>query len=136
MAIDDKKTFIRSKIRELNNNPKNKLVIATDIYYFLDNIIIDDSDDDTVHILCKFNTAAMTDVEPTFGTIQHSTGLQEVIIPYEMIHSILLLNPNESLLEQFRTKYPSHYNKWKNGNKVEGCIVLPELPGINSQLNN
>lgn len=135
MASDDKKTFIRNKIRELNT-PNNKLVIATDIYYFLDGIIIDSTDDDVVKILAKFNTSALTDVEPTFGSIQHSSGLQEVIIPYEMIHSVSLLNASDSLMEKFRNTYPSFYEKYKNINKVEGCLVLPMLPGINAQLQN
>ena len=116
---------------------KRKFSIMTNMYTFLDAIVYDvESDPDAVHILCKFNTSAMTDVEPTFGTIQHSTGLQEVIIPYSMIWAVEVLDTNENLLELFRTKYPKQYENWSKANHVEGCLVLPELPGINSQLNN
>ena len=125
--LNDKKTFIRSKIRDLVSDGNHKLVLVSDIYVYLDGIIIDPSDDDVVKILCKFNTSAMTNVEPTFGTIQHSTGLQEVIVPYEQIHSVYLLNASENLLNAFRTKYPKLYEKYSTGNKVEGCIVLPRL---------
>ena len=98
-----------------------KFSVMTNMYVFLDAIVYDiDSDPDAVHILCKFNTAAMTDVEPTFGTIQHSTGLQEVIVPYNQISAVTCLDVSETLLNKFEEKYPKFFEQWKNGNKVEG----------------
>ena len=100
---------------------KRKFSIMTNMYTFLDAIVYDvESDPDAVHILCKFNTSAMTDVEPTFGTIQHSTGLQEVIVPYGQIAAVTCLDVSEDLLQKFEETYPAFYEKWKNGNKVEG----------------
>ena len=98
-----------------------KFSVMTNMYTFLDAIVYDiESDEDAVHILCKFNTSAMTNVEPTFGTIQHSTGLQEVIVPYNQIAAVTCLDVSDTLLQKFQETYPEYYEMWANGNKVEG----------------
>ena len=100
---------------------KRKFSVMTNMYTFLDAIVYDiDSDPDAVHILCKFNTSALTDVEPTFGSIQHSSGLQEVIVPYNQIAAVTCLDVSETLLQKFEETYPAFYEQWKNANKVEG----------------
>ena len=113
---------IRQQIIDLVSN-KKKVIISADAYYFMDWLAIDTSDKDTVRLLVKFNTSAFVVAEPTFGSIQSGTGLQEVIIPYNQIHSVEALDASSTLLNEFKNKYPKAYEKWKNAHHVEGVII-------------
>ena len=101
-------------------NKKRKFSVMANFYVFNDALAYDISDPDAIHILCKFNTSAFVTAEPTFGSIQSGTGLQEVIIPYNQVVAVTCLDVSDDLLNKFQQEHPADFERWKNAHHVEG----------------
>ena len=110
---------IKERIADCINKNRRFSVMAN-FYTFLDALVYDISDPDALHMLCKFNTSAFVNVEPTFGNIQTGTGLQEIIIPYNQIVAVTCLDVSDDLMDKFRERFPQEYERWKNASHVEG----------------
>ena len=110
---------IKDRIADCINNNRRFSVMAN-FYTFLDALVYDICDPDALHMICKFNTSAMVNVEPTFGSLQTGTGLQEIIIPYNQIVAVTCLDVSNSLMNKFQERFPQEYEKWQNANHVEG----------------
>jgi hypothetical protein len=126
---------IREQIIDLVKNNK-RIIVNTDMYCYLDWLVIDTDDSDTLTLLTKFNTSALIKVDPTFGTLQTGTGLQEVIIPYNQIYMVEALDASSIILKKFKERFPQEYERWQNANHVEGVTVIGEVPGVNTLINN
>lgn len=126
---------IREQIIDLVKNNK-RIIVNTDMYCYLDWLAIDTDDPDTLTLLTKFNTSALIKVDPTFGTLQTGTGLQEVIIPYNQIYMVEALDASSIILKKFKERFPQEYERWQNASHVEGVTVIGEVPGVNTLINN
>lgn len=121
---------IREKILELEKQ-KRRFAVMANFYTFLDMLAYDTKDPDNFRMICKFNTNAHTILEPTFGTPQHGTGLQEIIIPYNQVTAVVVMDVSEDLLNKFKKEMPEAYDWWSKVNYVEGVDfeggVMPEI---------
>ncbi|MGL4950082.1 MAG: hypothetical protein ACRC5M_06840 [Anaeroplasmataceae bacterium] len=113
-------------LKLLNNN--RKFSVQVDKYTFLDMYVGDASDPGLFRFVAKYNNTSLVRFNPTFGNGENS-GVQEVVIPYNQILSINVLDVAPDLLDDFKKKYPEAYVKWENANKVEYVIYPSKVPG-------
>ncbi|MGL4950081.1 MAG: hypothetical protein ACRC5M_06835 [Anaeroplasmataceae bacterium] len=119
---------IKEKIVDcVKNNRKFSIMINS--YVFNDGFCYDvTSDPDMVRFIAKFNISSMTRNEPTFGSAFMNTGIQEIVIPYNQIECITILDVSPDLLAKFKEKYPEAYAALENSNKMDVVNMSTVLP--------